>query len=95
MTRYKVRITDKNGFHKEFPDGSAVGGSYGEPIVVTMELNEHEFKALIYYMSRVSEPRQYVALFKFSQSLAITPWHKRVIREKFRTMSEQVKIEIL
>lgn len=95
MTRYKVRITDNNGFHKEFPDGAEIGGSYGDPIVVTLALNYHELKALAIYMSEAGEQRQDVALFKFYQSLAITPWHKRVIREKFRTMSEQVKIEIL
>ena len=27
MKRYKVRITDRNGFFKQFDDGSAIGGN--------------------------------------------------------------------
>lgn len=95
MKRYKVRITDRNGFYKEFDDGSIIGGHYGDPIVVTLALNYNELKALVIYMSEVSEQRQDVALFKFSQSLAITPWHKRVICKYFKAFTKQVTIEIL
>jgi hypothetical protein len=96
MKRYKVRITDNNCFHKEYPDGTGFGGSYGEPIVVTMCLNEAEFKALTMFMGQVSELRHDIALFSFSQCIVLTPWHKRVLCENFRAITpEQVTIEFL
>ena len=95
MTRYKVRITDRNGFYKEFDDGSFIGGHYGEPIVVTMLLNEAEFKALTMFMGQVSELRHDVAAFNLSQCCVLTPWHKRVMCKYFKAFTEQVTIEIL
>lgn len=95
MKRYKVRITDNNGFYREFDDGSCIGGKYGDPIVVTMLLNEAEFKVLTMFMGQVSELRHDVAVFNFSQCIVLTPWHKRVMRKYFEAFTEQVTIEFL
>jgi hypothetical protein len=95
MKRFKVRITDNNGFYREFDDGSAIGGRYGGPHVATMCLNENEFKALMLFMGQVSDLRHDVALFNFSQCCVLTPWHKRVICKTFPQITEQVTIEIL
>ena len=95
MKRFKVRITDNNGFYREFDDGTAIGGSYGDPNVATMRLNENEFKALTMFMGQVSDLRHDVALFNFSQCCVLTPWHKRVICKTFPQITEQVTIEIL
>ena len=95
MKRYKVKITDRNGFHKVYPDGSMIGGSYGDPHVATMCLNENEFKTLMLFMGEASELRQDEALFSFSQCCVLTPWHKRVICKTFPQITEQVTIEIL
>jgi hypothetical protein len=95
MKRFKVRITDRNVFYREFDDGSAIGGSYGDPHVATMCLNENEFKTLMLFMGEVSELRQDEALFNFSQCCVLTPWHKRVIRKTFPQITERVVIEIL
>jgi hypothetical protein len=95
MKRFKVRITDNNGFYREFDDGTAIGGSYGDPHVATMSLNETEFKALTMFMGQVSDLRHDVALFNFSQCCVLTPWHKRVICKTFPQITEQVTIEIL
>lgn len=95
MKRYKIRITDKNGFYKQFDDGTAIGGSYGEPIVVTMCLNEAEFKALTMFMGQVSDLRHDVAAFNLSQCIVLTPWHKRVMQKYFKAFTKQVTIEIL
>ena len=95
MKRYKVRITDNNGFHKEYPDGTAIGGSYGEPIVVNLLLNKDEYDALVFYMNQVDESRHYVAVFNLSQSLILSDWHKRVMCEKFKSLTDQVTIKLL
>jgi len=95
MKRYKVRITDRNGFFKEFEDGSFIGGSYGEPIVVTMCLNPAEYKALTLFMGQVSDSRHDIAAFNLSQCCVLTPWHKRVMQKYFRALTKQVTIEIL
>ena len=95
MKRYKVRITDQNGFHQDFSDGSCIGGSYGNPIIVNFRLNEPEYKALTLFMEQVSDLRHDVALFNFSQCCVLTPWHKRVICKTFPQITEQVTIEIL
>lgn len=96
MKRFKVRITDQNSFHREFDDGTAIGGSYGEPIVVNLHLNEPEFNALTMFMGQVSEARHDVAVFNFSQCCVLTPWHKRVFCENFKAITpERVTIEIL
>jgi hypothetical protein len=95
MKRYKIRITDKNGFYKQFDDGTAIGGSYGEPIVATMCLNEAEFKALTMFMGQVSDLRHDVVAFNLSQCIVLTPWHKRVMQKYFKAFTEQVTIEIL
>jgi hypothetical protein len=96
MKRYKVRITDRNGFHHEYPDGTGFGGSYGDPHVATMCLNEAEFKALTMFMGQVSEAQHDVALFSFTQCCLLSDWHKRVLCENFKAITpEQVKIEIL
>jgi len=95
MKRFKVRITDRNCFYREFDDGSAFGGSYGDPHVATMSLNEAEFKALTMFMGEVSDLRHDEALFMFSQCIVLTPWHKRVIRKTFPQITEKVTIEIL
>jgi hypothetical protein len=95
MKRYKVKITDQNSFYHEYPDGSAFGGSYGEPHVVVMCLNEAEFKALTLFMGEVSDLRQDVAFFNFSQCITLTPWHKRVICNTFPQITERVTIEFL
>ena len=76
-------------------DGSFIGGHYGEPIVVTMLLNEAEFKALTMFMGQVSELRHDVAAFNLSQCCVLTPWHKRVMCKYFKAFTEQVTIEIL
>jgi hypothetical protein len=95
MKRYKVKITDRNGFHKVYPDGSMIGGSYGDPHVATMCLNETEFDALTMFLGQVSELRHDEALFNFSQCCVLTPWHKRMICKTFPQITEQVTIEIL
>ena len=95
MKRYKVKITDRNCFHKEYPDGSIIGGSYGDPHVATMCLNENEFKALMLFMGEASELHQDEALFSFSQCCALSAWHKRVICKTFPQITEQVTIEII
>jgi hypothetical protein len=95
MKRIKVKITDKNTFFKEFGDGSCIGGSYGEPNVATLNLNENEFKALLLFMGEVSDLRHDVALFKFSQCCVLTNWHKRNIRNTFPQITENVTIEFL
>lgn len=95
MKRYKVRITDNNGFYREFDDGSCIGGKYGDPIVVTMLLNEAEFKALTMFMGQVSDLRHDVAAFNLSQCIVLTPWHKRVMQKYFKAFTEQVTIEFL
>ena len=95
MKRYKVRITDRNGFHHEFEDGTAIGGSYGEPIVVNLRLNENEFKALTLFMGQVSDLRHDIAVFNLFQCCVLTPWHKRVMCKYFKAFTEQVTIEIL
>lgn len=95
MKRYKVRITDRNGFHHEYPDGSCFGGSYGDPHVATMCLNEAEFKALTMFMGQVSDLRHDVAVFNLSQCCVLTPWHKRVMCKYFKAFTEQVTIEFL
>lgn len=95
MKRIKVKITDKNTFFKEFGDGSCIGGSYGEPNVATLSLNENEFKALLLFMGEVSDLRHDVALFKFSQCCALTDWHKRIICNTFPQITKNVTIEFL
>lgn len=96
MKRFRVRITDRNCFHKEYPDGTGFGGSYGDPIVVNLRLNENEFKALTMFMGQVSEAQHDVALCSFTQCCVLTPWHRRVFCENFKAITpEQVKIEIL
>ena len=95
MKRYKVKITDKNSFHHEFPDGTCIGGSYGDPHVAVMSLNEAEFKALTLFMGGVSDLRHDTALFNFSQCFLLTPWHKRVICKTFPQITEEVTIEFL
>jgi hypothetical protein len=95
MKRIKVKITDRNGFFKEFDDGTAIGGSYGDPHVATLSLNEAEFKALTLFMGEVSDLRHDVALFNFSQCIVLTPWHKRIICKTFPQITEQVTIEFL
>ena len=95
MKRTKVKITDRNGFYHEYPDGSAFGGTYGEPHVVTLSLNEAEFKALILFMGEVSDLRHDIALFNFSQCIVLTKWHKRIICKTFPQITEQVTLEFL
>lgn len=95
MKRYKVRITDRNGFHKKFDDGSEIGGSYGDPNVATMCLNEAEFKALTMFMGQVGGLRHDIAAFNLSQCCVLTPWHKRIMCKEFKTFTEQVTIEFL
>jgi hypothetical protein len=95
MKRIKVKITDKNTFFHKFADGSSIGGSYGEPNVVTISLNENEFKALLLFMGEVSDLRHDVALFKFSQCCVLTNWHKRIICKTFPQITENVTIEFL
>lgn len=93
MKRIKVKITDRNGFFKQFDDGTAIGGQYGEPHVATLSLNEAEFKALILFMGEVSDLRHDIALFNFSQCIVLTKWHKRIICKTFPQITEQVTIE--
>ena len=96
MKRYRVRITDNNCFHREFNDGTAIGGSYGEPIVVNLRLNEAEFNSLTMFMGQVGDLRHDVALFNFTQCFLLSDWHKRIMRESFKAITpEQVTIEIL
>jgi hypothetical protein len=95
MKRYKVKITDQNSFYHEYPDGTCFGGSYGNPHVAVMSLNEAEFKALTLFMGEVSDLRHDIALFNFSQCFLLTPWHKRVIRKTFPQITERVTIEFL
>lgn len=95
MKRFKVKITDKNGFFKEFDDGSCIGGKYGEPITLTMCLNKPEFKALTTFMGQVGEKRHDVAAFNLSQCIVLTPWHRRMMQKYFKTFTEQVTIEFL
>ena len=95
MKRFKVKITDKNTFFRKFDDGSSIGGSYGEPKVATISLNENEFKALSSFMGEVSDLRHDVALFKFSQCCVLTDWHKRIICKTFPQITENVTIEFL
>ena len=95
MKRYKVKITDQNSFYHEYPDGSAFGGSYGDPHVAMMCLNEAEFKALALFMGEVSDLRHDVALFNFSQCHLLTDWHKRVICKTFPQITERVTIEFI
>jgi hypothetical protein len=95
MKRFKVKITDRNTFFKEFGDGSCIGGSYGEPNVATLSLNENEFKALSLFMGEVSDLRHDVALFKFSQCYVLTDWHKRIICNTFPQITKNVTIEFL
>jgi hypothetical protein len=95
MKRFKVKITDRNTFFKEFEDGSSIGGSYGEPNVATLSLNENEFKALSLFMGEVSDLRHDVALFKFSQCYVLTDWHKRIICNTFPQITKNVTIEFL
>jgi hypothetical protein len=92
MKRYKVKITDRNGFHKEFEDGSLIFGSYGEPHKAVLSLNQQEHGELIRLLTN-SRPDE--ALFKFSQSNVLTTWHKRVICDTFPQITKQVTIEIL
>ena len=92
MKRFRVKITDKNGFHHEFDDGTAIGGSYGDPHIATLSLNEPEFNALTLFMG---EARHDEALFRFSQCCVLSPWHKRVICKTFPQITERVTIEIL
>ena len=95
MKRFKVKFTDRNSFHHQFGDGSAIGGSYGEPRVATLSLNDDEFKALILFMGEVSDLRHDIALFNFSQCFILTDWHKRVIRKTFPQITKNVTIEII
>jgi len=95
MKRFKVRITDNNGFHREFDDGNVIGGSYGEPIVLTMCLNKAEFKALTMFMGQVGDLRHDVAAYNLSQCIVLTPWHKRMMQKYFKSFTEQVTIEFL
>ena len=92
MKRTKVKITDRNGFFKQFDDGSCIGGKYGDEHVATLSLNEAEFKALSLFMGEVSHD---IALFKFSQCIVLTPWHKRIICKTFPQITKQVTIEFL
>ena len=92
MKRFRVKITDKNCFYHEFDDGTAIGGSYGDPHIATLSLNEPEFNALSMFMGQVSEAE---ALFQFSQCCVLTPWHKRVICKTFPQITKMVTIEIL
>ena len=92
MKRTKVKITDRNGFFKQFDDGSCIGGSYGDPHIAVLSLNESEFKALTLFMGEVSHD---IALFKFSQCCVLTDWHKRIICKTFPQITKQVTIEIL
>ena len=95
MKRYKVKITDRNCFHRDYPDGTAIGGSYGGPIEVNLRLNKFEFDALMMFMGQVSEQQHDVALFSFSQCCVLSDWHKRVLCENFKAITpEQVRIEI-
>lgn len=95
MKRVKVKITDKNTFFKAFDDGSFIGGSYGEPKVATLSLNENEFKALLSFMGEVGDSRHDIALFKFSQCCVLTDWHKRIICNTFPQITKNVTIEFL
>ena len=95
MKRIKVKITDKNTFFHKFADGSSIGGSYSEPNVVTISLNENEFKALLLFMGEVSDLRHDIALFKFSQCCVLTDWHKRIICKTFPQITENITIEFL
>ena len=95
MKRYKVRITDQNGFHQDFSDGSCIGGSYGNPIIVNFRLNEPEYKALTLFMEQVSDLRHDVAVFNLSQCCVLSDWHKRVMCEKFKSLTDQVIIKLL
>jgi hypothetical protein len=96
MKRFRVRITDRNCFHREYPDGTGFGGSYGDPIVVNLRLNRTEFDALMKFLRQVSEAQHDVALFSFTQCCVLSDWHKRVLSENFRAITpEQVKIEII
>ena len=92
MKRTKVKITDRNGFFKQFDDGSCIGGSYGDPHVAVLSLNEPEFKTLSLFIGEVSHD---IALFKFSQCCVLTDWHKRIICKTFPQITKQVTIEIL
>ncbi len=95
MKRYKVKFTDRNCFFHVFNDGSAIGGSYGDPHIATLSLNEAEFKALTLFMGEVSDLRHDIALFNFSQCIVLTKWHKRIICKTFPQITEQVTIEFL
>lgn len=95
MKRFKVKFTDRNSFHHQFDDGSVIGGSYGEPHVAILSLNDVEFKALTLFMSEVSDLRHDEALFRFSQCCVLTPWHKRIICKTFPQITKNVTIEII
>lgn len=93
MKRFKVRITDKNSFYKKFEDGTAIGGSYGEPIVVNLRLNKSEFDALLKCINKAEHD---VALYNFVQSNVLSNWHRRLMCEKFKSITpERIKIEVL
>ena len=95
MKRFKVKITDKNGFFKEFDDGSCIGGKYGEPIILIMCLNKPEFKALTTFMSQVGEKCHDVVAFNLSQCRVLSDWHRRMMQKYFKAFTKQVTIEIL
>jgi hypothetical protein len=95
MKRFKVKITDRNGFFKQFDDGSCIGGSYGDPITLTMCLNKPEHEALLLFMRQVSEKQHDVAVFNLSQCCVLSDWHRRMMRKYFKAFTQQVTIELL
>jgi hypothetical protein len=82
MTKYKVRITDNNGFHKEFPDGTEIGGSYGEPKKLTLWLDDLEY-AHLYREINYEKRDPAMAIMGFLASIKTSDWHIRQIRKHF------------
>ena len=93
--RHKIEIIEHNNFFRQFEDGSAIGGSYGEPIHLNLSLNEKEFKTLMIGMGMYSEAREDLALCYFVRTICISEWHKRIIRKTFRGSLGNIEIKIL
>ena len=93
--RYKIEIIEHNNFFHQFEDGTAIGGSYGEPIHLKLSLNEKEFKTLLIGMGNYSDLRHDLALMYFVRTICISEWHKRIIRHTFKGSLSNIEIKFL
>lgn len=91
MKRYKVTLTNPNSSFHEFEDGTAIGINSGaEPTVLTLSLNENEYKTLWLWLE--NDDNAGMALYHFTESFTCSKWHRYIIRATFDAITF-IKIE--